>query len=345
MLPTSKGFMLKVYPSGRAVAYRKLSQRTGTPTVHEPNTEQQDMVLAVKAHGALAVMEYVREHGLPPSLDQCPKFAQTNGRPPVRRGKRGMPREAQLRVKEYAAILEARHGAKHLTFGTVTVPPITDSATKVLHENWNHFCKLFRQRYTRLLERRGLSRSLVYVTEIQPHRFDATGKPYLHLHYLHQGRHQYGSWLVSTREVREMVADLIAEVVGYRPSVLPVCRLEPVRASAVAYLGKYMSKGARECEQAIENGYEGWLPRQWWGSTRDLPQEFKKRTRVLDDPDGAIWQAAMNEDPNVWQWVAPVDVEVSVDEVWRVAFVGDLAHSFFNAIRGGELHESEMKIA
>lgn len=335
---STDGFMLKAYPTGRAVVYRKVSTELAQQHDNPLTENQEDALRCVAAHGIESTLEFYESNPLSPSLDYREKFAQPPEREPVKRGRRGMPREAQQRVKDYVDLLERRHGSKYLTFGTVTVPSLPPQCLSQLHENWHHFCKLFRQKLVRELKRAGLDGSVVYVTEIQPKRFAATGKPYLHLHFICQGRKPGQTWGVSTRRVREITREAIATVTGYETTALPVCRLEAVKKSASSYIGKYMSKGAQECQEAIENGYEGWLPRQWWGSTRDLPQEFKKRTRVLKDDQGVFWDAAEGSDPNVWECVHPIQIQDAWGQVRTVAWVGYLTERVKQSLGVGEMY-------
>jgi hypothetical protein len=68
-------------------------------------------------------------------------------------------------VKSACAILQQRHGHKNLTFGTLTLPALTQGQLLMVSESWGHLKGRFSEELSRLLRRRGLDTDWVDVTE------------------------------------------------------------------------------------------------------------------------------------------------------------------------------------
>jgi hypothetical protein len=54
-------------------------------------------------------------------------------------------------VKSACAILQQRHGHKNLTFGTLTLPALTQGQLLMVSESWGHLKGCFSEELSRLL--------------------------------------------------------------------------------------------------------------------------------------------------------------------------------------------------
>jgi hypothetical protein len=324
---------MKVYPSGKASVYPERRANLSGNQKDRLTTEGADNLLCVAAHGIEKTMTYLAGDGPPPSLDKGAKSEQ----PPKRNGRKGMQRKTQRRVHEQLCCFERLIPKELTTFGTVTFPDLGPELNEVLYTNFNTFLSRFMQEVKRELQRHGLPPTMLAVIEIQPKRYERTGEPYLHIHYVHQGRLKGKTWVITTAWVRQVVQRLVGAIVN-DSIASPVVRLEQVKKSVASYLGKYMSKGGEMVEKALKEGFGGWLPGQWYRSTRDLVHEVRKCTAVVEDSDGSLLQSAAEKDPCVWDFVADVSVEVDEGVTRVLAYFGQLTERVQRALSVGKFY-------
>jgi hypothetical protein len=325
---------MKVYPSGKASVYPERRVNLSGNQTDRLTVEGADNLLCVAAHGIEKTMTYLAGDGPPLSLDKGAK----SGQPPKQNGLKGMQRKTQRRVHEQLCCFERLIPKELTTFGTVTFPDLGPELNEVLYTSFNTFVSRFMKELKRELQRHGLPLTMLAVLEIQPKRYERTGEPYLHIHYVHQGRLKGETWVVTTEWVRRLVKRLIENIVANEVP-LPVVRLEQVKKSVASYLGKYMSKGGEMVNKAVEDGFVGWIPKQWYRSTRDLVQEVRKRTAVMEDSDGAFLQSAAERDPNVWDFVTDVSIELENGVTRVLAYFGQLSDKVQGALGVGKFHQ------
>lgn len=331
-----KRAQLKVYPSGKAVVYFKRLKSLERPSPDVLTQDGEDNLLCVAAHGIEKTMEYLQGRGQTPSLD---KGAKSDQESPGRHGLRGMTKKTQAHVRELLVTFERLVPKELTTFATVTLPDMGPKANQKLHQDWSKFQQIFLKELGREQARHGIEPLHVAVSEVQPKRFKRTGEPYLHLHLVFQGRLKGKTWALSTAWVRQLAARVIRHIVGIECNTAPVCRLEKVMKSVASYLSKYMSKGSEVVEEAIKEGYETWLPHQWFRSSRRLVQQARAWTHILTDEDYSFWQSAVDKDPGVWKAVFPVEIALDEKTSQIVAMAGYLTEKVQQALRVGIFSE------
>jgi len=155
----------------------------------------------------------------------------------------------------------------------------------------------------------------------------------LHIHAVFQGRKRRSSWAITTSMVDEMWASSMDLVLGYKPSVVSACNIQKVKKSCEGYLGKYMTKGVEDVKKLTEEGYEKWLPKQWWSMSRSLGKKIEKRTKVLRQEARTVWNLCLDEDDAVFAYVRPVVLENKMGVPYIAAFFGRLNPDSINAFR------------
>lgn len=195
--------------------------------------------------------------------------------PRSKRGLKGMTGHGRKMVKSALALLQDKHGKDRLTFGTITLPTMTTEHHSLVCEQWSEFCRQFFQELTRLLARKGLDVNYVSVTENQEKRCKNYGLLFSpHLHYVHQGRHKNGTWLVKPLEIRAIVQRILANITKVSHLCDSCERLERIKKDVVGYMCKYMTKGS----QSSTNVPPSMIPSSWYGLTNALRDEVKSKT-------------------------------------------------------------------
>jgi hypothetical protein len=199
---------------------------------------------------------------------------------PVRYGSKGLTPKGGRRVRNAAFLMFERVGKKRLTFATTTLPHLSPEDYALIHESWHRVVDNYRREMGRLLRSCGLPGDIVGVSEIQPQRFNETGVPWLHAHWLFEGTTLSGRRAVLPK-VHDSIWKKSLELVLGRtlPKLKSACKLETPRSDVSEYLGKYASKGCAELRAVLANGWEWILPKQWYSCSRSLVLEVKKRTR------------------------------------------------------------------
>lgn len=198
-------------------------------------------------------------------------------------GKHGITRFGRKVCKNACILLQQRYGIKRLGFGTCTLPKMDKSVCETIIANWGDISRRFYQRLRRICKGRGFEFIYVGCTEIQEKRFKNSGVPVPHLHFVYVSKISASSgYLVSTQEAYSAWNDSVNEVLvlrGKEPIMgtgdhIGSVKLEFIRKSAAAYLGKYISKGVKVVEEMKERGYEE-FPKQWWSASQITKDMFK----------------------------------------------------------------------
>ncbi len=199
----------------------------------------------------------------------------------TRRGLKGITAYGKRMVKSAYAILQQRHGHKNLTFGTLTLPALTQGQLLMVSESWGHLKGRFSEELSRLLRRRGLDTDWVDVTEIQAKRWRRRKEVALHLHYLHQGRRPGEDWAIAPSEIKEIWQRLLENLLGVEIDCSTATRIEQVKINAAHYLSKYMSKGGKITADIIDAGRSHFLPSAWYGVSASLRRQIKESIENL----------------------------------------------------------------
>lgn len=243
--------------------------------------------------------------------------------PRKRRGLGGITSFGKRMVRSGAAILESEYGRECLTFGTATLPALTDEEFQAVCSSWAEVVRQFFQELTRELERRGVPTDYVHVTEIQEGRFERNGDVGLHLHWLSPGKaSRYDHWALAPHEFRDLWARILKNVIGRDVDCSAATRVETPRSSLLQELGKYMSKGVSVIQSVIKAGKESQLPSAWWGASKFLKSEVK--TSIVEICGAAaLWVdrhlRALQDEDRIWY----VDIWVENDgREFRAGAVG-----------------------
>lgn len=195
-------------------------------------------------------------------------------RPRARRGLKGISSYGRKIVAGSCYRLEQESPAMTLTFATLTLPHVSPEMNLAVAEQSSRWLKVLNQRIKRRLQSSGLPGEIVAVLEFQPKRRESSGLPVLHVHMVFRGRHtRRSAWVISYRWLREVWREVMISV---HPD-FEQCdfsaseNVQPVKRSAAAYLGKYLSKGA-EYLGPISSVTPEYVPRSWWSVSHTLRQ-------------------------------------------------------------------------
>lgn len=195
-----------------------------------------------------------------------------------RRGLGGITRHGRTLVREAAVGLEQRYGKECLSFWTCTLPALPEEDMRVVCENWSALLKNVKEKLLYHLEKKGLPPHIVGVTEMQTERYERTGEPAWHAHFVFVGRHPFQSWSFTPSDLDKLWREAVEELCTTRPSFYAACRVESIRMSVGGYLAKYLSKGSAVSRIAEELG-EWCVPSSWYICTKGLRSWVKQNTR------------------------------------------------------------------
>lgn len=181
-------------------------------------------------------------------------------------------------VRNAAYVVTKRAGRQNLTFATTTLPEeildILESRDDAA-ELYAECDRQMQQWIKRRLEDVGIESFIVGCVEVQPERFERTGKVALHTHYLFQGRLPKKTWAIHKDAFRNQWNKILSNVFGIEVTSLASTRVEQVKKSAEYYLSKYMSKSGKMVDKIIEAGKKHMLPSHWWHCSNRLRKIIK----------------------------------------------------------------------
>lgn len=252
----------------------------------------------------------------------------------VRSGSRGITALGRRRVRNAAYMLTREAGKNRLTFSTVTLPSLSCEEMTVLHLNWNKVIDRYRLLVSRHLRAGGLTGEIVGVSEVQEKRYESTGFPVLHCHFVFIGRGRGGGWVLSPQRHDYIWRKSLQSVLPLCvPDVTSACQLKSVEKDAEGYLGKYMSKGGLAIAEIVTNGYDWALPLQWWNCSRSLVRRMDSSMRYFTE--GAAWlvQKAAEKDEGIWAFYSVVSIEMQDGQFVDVGSYGRLTKQANGQVR------------
>lgn len=188
---------------------------------------------------------------------------------PLKYGRQGITAKGRKTVKSVGALIDRKLPRHRVTFATVTMPSLPRHLRQQLGQHWPELVRQLLQTIDRRLQRKGLPRVAVSVTEIQPERLERDGEAYPHLHLMWlnvPGRK--GKWTVNVLHLRSWVAEFLQKRGIWNTKAFVNIDVRPVRGKKAAYLAKYLSKGGEILDQAAADlGWES-MPSQWWNVTK-----------------------------------------------------------------------------
>jgi len=199
---------------------------------------------------------------------------------PRKHGLKGITSQGRENVKESAFLLE-RVYRKRLGFYTLTCPYTDAESIHSYNQNISYILRSYFQELKREYDRKNCTWSYVSVLEWQTARFDDTGFPVLHIHYiapcyLPSSR----SFIVDANKIRSLWRTAVRNVVGKDCNTSASVDSQVVSKSAAGYLAKYMSKGGDSFEFLAQNAPDQ-FPSQWWSTSRNLRKALKDCTVIL----------------------------------------------------------------
>lgn len=254
MVQTSRS-MGRIWPDGEFVLWSEVSKEVFDPEQASP----------------LGLSELANSHKAP---EECKER--------LRRGLGGVTRYGQRMIKCGAELLQRKYGARRLSFLTCTIPGSPEDTVQVAME-WDQICRIFYQKLQRKLKAEGLSTAVVGVTEIQPKRFLRTGGMPLHLHIVFHGAPVDNCWAFPPDAFTKWWKDSVSARVPSqaKQSYAAATNVQRVKNSASGYLGKYMSKGAGDIAQILEEAptVVDALPHCWYNLSSTARNAVKRYTR------------------------------------------------------------------
>lgn len=210
-----------------------------------------------------------------------------------KRGTMGITGFGRKMIENGAFVLDKRFGRGRLSFGTLTLPSVTQEEGWIVSTHWAEIVRVFFQRLTRMLGRAGLPKRYLYVTEMQPKRSEREGHPALHLHFVFVGAFVSGKWVITTDTVVDAWSDVLSKYLPGERYYRKRKVLEGVKKSVECYLGKYLSKGSdTEFMQPPEEMLYS-LPSSWWGMC-DALRRFVKGKRITGNQALSFIHEALN---------------------------------------------------
>jgi len=271
-----------------------------------------------------------------PWLVKSPKSAQR----PETYGRKGITGYGQKVVRSGAYLLQEKYGKERLSFLTLTVPRYGHREECKIAGRWAYLTKSLLQALRRRLEKAGLPKSIVLVTELQPKRLQGREPGCLHLHLVFVGRERGKGWAYSPREYRELWLGLLSGVLGRKLPSAPCENVQRVEKDASQYLSKYMSKGVESVTDYAEiNGWD-MVPRQWWSATAPIKEAVKKYTIT-----GEFAASMLDEIIHGWQrggympktlgvdFCRPVTIAATQHQDHVIGFFGKMDKETYDDIR------------
>lgn len=222
-----------------------------------------------------------------PLLVKCPKSSQSKR---GKYGKHGITNAGKRFLKNACILLQQRYGKERLGFATCTLPNMDRNYCEAINGHIGEITRRFYQKLGRICKKRNCEFIYVGCIEIQEKRFKNHNIPAPHLHFVYVARNSvrsryffttkdaYTAWNESVNQVLCKLG--MSPIMGYNGHTGST-KLELIRSSAAAYIGKYISKGAKVVESMKEKGFEE-FPKQWWTACMYAKKLFKSSIVALD---------------------------------------------------------------
>jgi len=210
-----------------------------------------------------------------------------------RYGLKGITRNGRNKIYEGAKLLQRRY-PRRLGFYTLTCPYVDGSRIYEFNRNISEISRRWFQELRRMYDRKNCLFSYVSCIEIQSDRYEESGIPVLHIHYV-APCYQPGTWewILSATELRYLWMRVCAQVVGGEVDTSASIDAQVVKRSASGYLAKYMAKGYI-CNEWLSQICPSQLAKQWWSMSANVKSAIKKLTVQISEPLAEWWFGGNN---------------------------------------------------
>jgi len=207
------------------------------------------------------------------------------------KGRLGITTYGAKLVRSACYSLQKNYGRRRLGMTTGTLPSNPEYLCLWV-ERWAEITRKFLQEFKRELARVGAPTEIIGVTEIQTKRSDEVEFCIPHFHFVYvcwdgqkymtydtdKGKKRKPEHYISHSKAKEIwdrvLANEIALVLEIPAETVDVSgriELKTVRKSAEGYLGKYMSKGAKDVKKYLDaDRIRTDIPSHWWHCTKEL---------------------------------------------------------------------------
>lgn len=258
-------------------------------------------------------------------------------------GQKGITRYGKKSVTNIALLLQKKYGRKRIGFGTATLPQLDFECLKTIQSNWGDVVRRFFQSMKRALKKRGVEFDYCGVTEIQERRYKKSGLMVLHLHWAYLSRGKNSKFYIEACEIRKLWYRTIARVLALhkRSLDLPLeafkasidCQV--VKKSCSAYLGKYLSKGAKVVSEISEDLKEQ-LPSQWWFASMQCKKMLKDAIIRMDAKTSEAFfygiEHYLHEGVVIFARFIEVERKELSGEYIKVGLIGALSQEAYNIL-------------
>lgn len=251
-------------------------------------------------------------------------------KPSKARGRKGMTRYNKRLIVNSALLLERKYATKTLSFLTLTLPGECASSEPHLYRE----CKRqMLQWLQRTLARFGLPDTVIGCTEIQTERLNSSGCFALHEHWVFKGRERFGHWQILPKAFQTQWNRILANVYGLGVGSLDLCpstRVESIKKSSAAYLGKYVSKGEKCIQQLIQDGYEKYLPSSWVTRTLSMLAMFRGSIVTISGDKAREIMETLQDNASIFcRWGRDLRIQLSTGIDCWLGFIGYLSGDGF----------------
>lgn len=250
------------------------------------------------------------------------------------KGTNGITSYGTKMVRSGCHALQKNYGRKQLGLNTVTLPnhPVY---TPLWVSRWSEIVRKYEQEIRRELERKGAPSHFIGVTEIQTERSDNIGYcvPHLHAVYVawdgityrkvtvkgHKKRlpAHYISHSKFQQIFRRILINEIIYLTGEQPDkhgLMPRVEVKGVKKSAEGYLGKYMSKGAKDVKKYLDaDPNRTDIPSHWWHCSKELRNIIKGLVTNVAPTMVELITSNFGEliEAGLVQYIRPIQLEIN----------------------------------
>lgn len=339
---SKSGLQAKLWPNGEiSLHYPKKLKLERMRAAKRPLSDSLNACL-IRAYGVAGALEARERLG----LSNVSNFDKQK-KPLPRYGLKGITSKGRRVVRNACYLLEEEAGRRFLTFATVTLPELKYEDMLAVHASWHKVVDAYRREIRRKLVDKGLSGEIIGVTEIQPKRWEQTGLPVLHCHFVWLGRKRGDDWAITVNEHDEIWR---RAVIGVVPNAIAdfstACNMQAVKKSAENYLSKYMSKGADAVAAVVVDGLQELLPRQWWSCSRSLSRRIGEKLRIFTKGTRWLVDRANMLDGDFFEYFVNIKVPGKTGELISVGYYGKMtttANALIRQVLG--LNERSAQVA